>query len=500
MEALSAVLVLAGAAIMLFSLMLGMKVRSSVPGEARGRWLAAVSLMAFFLLSYLFFVFILLGDVSFPLELVTGSVFLAGALFVYVVINLAWTSIRRVSEKDRDLEEYAGRLASRTAELEQEAAERIRAEEQAGVRLQNLAVLHEIDMVIGSSLDLRVILKAFLERSVSHLRVDAACVLLLDPNTQILGYAEGVGFRGGGIERTSLRLGEGSPGRAAIERRTVDVPDIGKSEKPFDRAELLEEEDFAAYYAVPLIAKGKVQGVLEVFHRSPLEPGREWLYFLEALALQAAIAIDNITLFNDLQLSNAELVLAYDTTLEGWARALELRDKETEGHTQRVVGTTLRVARAMGMHEKQLVHVRRGALLHDIGKMSIPDGILFKEGPLAEDEWEVMRRHPSYAFELLLPISYLRPALDIPYCHHEKWDGTGYPRGLKGEQIPLAARIFAVVDAWDALHNERRYHEAWSVDKVCEHIQSLAGTHFDPAVVEVFMRLGCGEHGPESGS
>jgi len=210
---------------------------------------------------------------------------------------------------------------------------------------------------------------------------------------------------------------------------------------------------------------------------------------MEALAGQAAIAIDNATLFDDLQRSNVELALAYDTTLEGWSRALDLRDKETEGHTQRVAEMTLKLARAMGFSEDELVQVRRGALLHDIGKMGVPDAILLKPGKLTDEEWEIMRRHPVYAYKLLRPIAYLRPALDIPYFHHEKWDGTGYPRGLKGAQIPLAARLFAVVDVWDALRSDRPYRRGWPEEKVRDHIRSLAGTHFDPQVVEEFLSL-----------
>jgi putative nucleotidyltransferase with HDIG domain len=194
-------------------------------------------------------------------------------------------------------------------------------------------------------------------------------------------------------------------------------------------------------------------------------------------------------MFNSLQRSNVELMLAYDTTLEGWSKALDLRDKETEGHTQRVTEMTVRLAQVMGFKDNELVHIRRGALLHDIGKMGIPDSILLKAGPLTDEEREIMCHHPAYAYEMLYPISYLRPALDIPYCHHEKWDGTGYPRGLKGDQIPLAARIFAAVDVWDALRSDRPYRAGWPVERVREHIQSLSGTHFDPEVVDVFLEM-----------
>jgi HD-GYP domain-containing protein (c-di-GMP phosphodiesterase class II) len=184
-----------------------------------------------------------------------------------------------------------------------------------------------------------------------------------------------------------------------------------------------------------------------------------------------------------------DLILAYDSTIEGWSRALDYKDKETEGHSRRVTEMTLRIAREMGMNEEELVHVRRGALLHDIGKMGIPDSILLKLGPLTEEEWEIMRLHPVYSYDLLYPIAYLRPALDIPYCHHEKWDGTGYPRGLKGEQIPLTARIFAVVDVWDALRSDRPYRSARSEEQTIENIRALSGIQFDPKVVDIFFKL-----------
>jgi putative nucleotidyltransferase with HDIG domain len=186
---------------------------------------------------------------------------------------------------------------------------------------------------------------------------------------------------------------------------------------------------------------------------------------------------------------NIELALAYDSTLEGWARALDLRDNETEGHTQRVAQLTVRLAHAMGLRDTDLVQMRRGALLHDIGKLAVPDSIMLKPGALTDEQVEIMHRHPDYAQELLSPIAYLHPALDIPYCHHEKWDGTGYPRGLQGEEIPLAARIFAVVDVWDALRSDRPYRAAWTEEHAKTHIQEQAGTHFDPQVVAAFLKM-----------
>jgi PAS domain S-box-containing protein len=367
---------------------------------------------------------------------------------------------------------------------------RRRAEDQARLRLDHLAALHAIDLMITSSLDLRVTLKQFVDLVISQFRVDAADVLLLNPHTQTLEYAAGHGFLSASVQQTRLRMGQGIAGLAALERRSIHIPNMLDPASGFVRAKLLRDEDFKSYYVVPLAAKGQVKGVLEVLHRAPLTFDAEELDYLTALAAQAAIAIDNATLFDELQRSNIELTIAYDATLEGWARALDLRDRVTERHTERVTEMTVRLARALGMSERELVHVRRGALLHDIGKIGIPDSILLKQGPLTPEEWEIMRRHPVYAFEMLKPIAYLRQALDIPYCHHERWDGTGYPRGLKGEQIPLAARVFSLADIWDALFAaDRPYRRPLSVEDACTHIKGLAGTHLDPKVIEVFLSM-----------
>ncbi len=263
---------------------------------------------------------------------------------------------------------------------------------------------------------------------------------------------------------------------------------ISTREKPKEFS-FLAEDRVQAFYSLPLVSKGKVVGVLAIANQSPLTPDQGWLDFLEALAGQAAMAIDSIKSFEDLQRSHLELSLAYSTTIEGWSHALDLRDRETKGHTQRVTDMTLKLARMAGLNETELRHVKHGALLHDIGKMGIPDNILLKDHDLTGEEWEIMRRHPVYAYEMLSPIEYLRPALDIPYCHHEKWDGTGYPRGLSGEKIPMAARLFAVVDVWDALRSDRPYRQGWSEDKVLEYIQSQVDIHFDPFAVELFTRM-----------
>ena len=383
-------------------------------------------------------------------------------------------------------------------------------------RLANLNALREIDKAILGSSDVNLSLAVVLEQVVTRMGAHASSALLLDPHTRTLRYAVGRGFRTSSPRRTDWQLGEGLAGRAALEHRIVHIPDLSNPEvieadftdpdlklpevqpelhpinsgvAPMRRSGLLPNEGFVSYHGIPLIANGQVKGVLEVWHRAPFELDEEELEFLETLAGQAAIAVDNAMLFRDLQRSNDELILAYDSTLRGWSGALDLRDKETEGHSERVTRETLRLAREMGIRDAELVHVRRGALLHDIGKMGVPDAILLKPGPLTDEEWVIMKQHPTHAFELLSRIEYLRPALDIPYAHHEKWDGSGYPRKLSGEQIPLVARIFAVVDVWDALCSDRPYRKGWPIARVLNHIREGSGTHFDPDVVKAFLQL-----------
>jgi PAS domain S-box-containing protein/putative nucleotidyltransferase with HDIG domain len=388
----------------------------------------------------------------------------------------------------RTLSEADIHLLSTLAEIAGSAIQRTRFLEQMQQRLSQLDALRAIDQAITSSLDLNLTLTVFLEKVVTQLQVDAADVLLLEGGEQMLRYAAGRGFRTREFQQVRTRVGEGRAGRAVLERRII-VSDMNDLHAGSKRTGQLGGEGFVSYVGVPLMAKGQVLGALEIFHRSPLQAAPEWMSFLTALAGQAALALDNAALFSGLQRSNTDLQLAYDATIEGWSRALDLRDKETEGHSQRVTRLSELLAAALGLPDDQMVQIRRGALLHDIGKMGVPDHILMKPGPLSDDEWAIMRQHPTFAYEMLAPIRYLRQALVIPYCHHEKWDGTGYPRGIKGEQIPLPARIFAVVDVWDALCSDRPYRRAWPVEKVREYLHAQSGSHFDPQVVEAFLQL-----------
>ena len=356
-------------------------------------------------------------------------------------------------------------------------------------RLQRLTAIHALDTALTTSLDVQVLLDELLQQLTGGLGVDAAEIMLISTDGWGLRCAAARGFhQREGCTPQVLRLGEGLAGRVALTQRTEIQTTMLEEYPPVD-LERLAGEEIVCRMALPMLAKGELKGVLEVFYRSAVSIDPEWQDYLETLAGQAAIAIDNATLFEQAQASNRELAAAYDTTLEGWARALELRDRETEGHTRRAAELTVRLGRRLGMPENELIHVWRGAILHDIGKLGIPDEILGKPGKLTDAEWEIMRRHPRLGYDLLVDIPYLQPALAIPWCHHEWWDGSGYPRKLRGEEIPLAARIFTVADVWDALRSDRPYRAAWSSEEARAYIHRLSGVQFDPQVVEAFERL-----------
>lgn len=355
--------------------------------------------------------------------------------------------------------------------------------------LKNIESLRQIDLTIANSYDVHLALDVLVNEVTTQLGVDAAAVFLYQSTSKTLEYAVGRGFRTFEMKDRVLSLGESLAGRIAQERQPLHIPDLSVLEQDFPHAGLFRSEGFVTYFGAPLVAKGKIIGVLEVFHRDVLHPDLDWLNFLDTLAGQAAIAIDSIQSFEQMQISSVNLVLAYNATIEGWARAMDLRDEETEGHTRRVTRLTLQLAQKMGVSEEEQLHMWRGSLLHDMGKLGIPDRILHKPDKLTEDEWVIMRQHPEYAYEMLKSIEYLRPALDIPYCHHEKWDGSGYPRGLKGVEIPLAARIFSVVDVWDALTSDRPYRGAWSNRQALAYIREQSGVHFDPVVVSAFLAI-----------
>jgi len=353
---------------------------------------------------------------------------------------------------------------------------------------RQVGALVGVGSAINSSLGLKRVLEMVMDSLIALMGAERGLLMLREPNGELKvrvargGDREDLAQEVFSISNTVVQQ-VAETGNAILTTNAQDDPRFGR------------QVSVAAYrlrsiLCAPLKIKDNLIGVIYVDNRAHTGIfGNNDLSLISAFSNQAAVAIDNASLFDDLQESNAELEIAYQATLEGWVRALDLRDKETEGHTQRVTALTQRLAQAMGVDDNALLHITRGALLHDIGKMAIPDGILLKPGSLTDEERAHIQKHPVYAYEMLSPIKFLHPALDIPYCHHEKWDGTGYPRKLKGEEIPFAARIFSVVDVWDALISDRPYRKGLPPSEIRERIQKDSGSHFDPKVVETFLSL-----------
>jgi GAF domain-containing protein len=402
-----------------------------------------------------------------------------GELIGVLVVNEYGDSERKFTQEDANLLTLFAAHAS-------SVVYNARLFEQLEERVEQFSTLHSIDMVIGSTTDLRISLQMVLESILHLLKVDAADVLLYHAATLNLEYENGMGFLSNHV-RPAIRLGEKPAGQAALTRQMVEISDLSTANLPPSFQEMNQHEGFVSYRGLPVIAKGEVKGVLEIYHRSALPTNIEWNDLFHLLAGQAAIAMDNAMLFNNLEHVNAELQIAYDATIEGWSQAVDLWDSNSSDHIHQMVETTITLAHKMGIPEADLPNIRRGVLLHDVGKMGTPDQILFKPGALNEEEWKVIRQHTTNAYNLLSKIAYLRSALDIPYCHHEKWDGSGYPRGLKEEQIPLAARIFSVVDVSDALAHKRPYREAWPEEKIIAYLKEQSGKQFDPRVVEAYL-------------
>jgi putative nucleotidyltransferase with HDIG domain len=366
-------------------------------------------------------------------------------------------------------------------------------EQRVGERRQIEALMEVGNVINSASLNREEVLEEVMDSLIGLMRAERGFLMLRDEPT-------------GELKPEVAR--PPSLGAEAFEFSHTIVQRVAESGEPVLTTNAQEDPRFegqvsvAAYQlrsimCAPLKNKDKLIGVIYVDNRAKAGLFQKSdLDLIKAFANQAAVAIDNATLFDRLQRTNRELQKskdeleeAYQKTLEGWVHALDLKDKETEGHTRRVMSLTERLARSMGVEGEALEHIRRGALLHDIGKMGIPDSILMGKEQLTSDERELMRQHPIYARDMLWPIKFLRPAIDIPYCHHEKWDGTGYPRGLKGMEIPFAARIFMIVDVWDALVSDRSYRKAMPPEEVRQIIRADAGKHFDPNVVKTFLDL-----------
>ncbi len=354
---------------------------------------------------------------------------------------------------------------------------------------RQVGALVGVGSVINSSLGLKRVLEEVMDRLIVLMNAERGFLMLREADGEFkVQIARGI---------DNVNLNEDAFAISnTVVRRVVELGETVLTTNAQEDPRFGEQLSVAAYHLLsilcaPLKLKDDLIGVIYVDNRAHTGIfSADDLGLISAFANQAAVAIDNARLFDDLQESNAELEIAYQATLEGWVRALDMRDKETEGHTQRVTTLTRRLALSMGVGEDALLHITRGALLHDIGKMAIPDGILLKPGSLTPEERTLIQKHPVYAYEMLSPIKFLLPALDIPHCHHEKWDGSGYPQGLKGEEIPFAARIFSVVDVWDALVSDRPYRKGLDPIDVKNNILEGSGIHFDPRVVDAFLGLG----------
>jgi putative nucleotidyltransferase with HDIG domain len=352
-----------------------------------------------------------------------------------------------------------------------------------------LSLLLHASRALASSLDIDEVLQTGIESAVHVLGLDTGAIYLLDGTDLVLGATTPpLPPQFPDAFRREPLASHPHVRRCLTERAPVSLDDWTPGDLSDAERVVCEARGLRSLLYVPVLVADESVGAFIVGSVGRLRPIlRADVELCDALSHEIALALANARLYQSLQRSHEELEAAYDATLEGWSLAMEMRDDETKGHARRVSTLSVELARRMGMSAEELVHVRRGALLHDIGKMVVPDAILHKPGPLTEQEWEVMRRHPEYGRDFLRKIAYLAPALDIPYCHHERWDGSGYPRGLRGEQIPLAARVFAVADAFDALTSDRPYRAAWCEARALGYIEAQAGRHFDPAVVAEFV-------------
>ncbi|MAT42318.1 MAG: hypothetical protein CL609_08260 [Anaerolineaceae bacterium] len=355
-------------------------------------------------------------------------------------------------------------------------------------QLRQLDALRQIDIAIINFVDVYPLVETTLEVSRNELNADACFIFKFNPNQNDFSILGQTGLSLNPEFKIPVTMDD-CIGRAALTREIVTTHNIQAIEKSSDHIDIIKQTGFQTMICVPLIAKNRLYGVLELIYKNSMPNDPEWFNFISTLTGQLAIGLSDSSLISNLKESKRLLELSYDTTLQGWANALELRDNETKGHSDRVVKLTLALAKKLNIPETEWIHIQRGARLHDIGKMGIPDSILKKPGPLTEEEWATMRTHPVLAYNLLKETHHLIPALDIPYRHHERWDGSGYPDGLKGLEIPLTARIFAVVDAWDALLSDRPYRPAWSQQQTKKYIQDNAGILFDPMVVKALLEI-----------
>lgn len=359
------------------------------------------------------------------------------------------------------------------------------------ISARELSTLLKVSSSLASTMDISEVLQIAIESVVDLFDLETGAIYTIENNVLFLGATTPPLPPGFPDSMRFAPLADHPHIEKAVQTRgPVYLHDAGIESLSAAERVVVEARRLVSILYFPLLLKETVVGVFiigttdrpRLFHSHEME-------LAYVLSFEVSLAIANAQLYEKARQAVTDISQAYNATLEGWSRMLDMRDHVTEEHTHRVTELTVALAQRMRFPDSELGHLRRGALLHDIGKMGIPDSILQKPGALSNEERAIMQTHPEKAYQILSRIEYLLPAVDIPYCHHEKWDGTGYPRGLRGEQIPLSARLFAVVDVFDALTSDRPYRNAWKKEKALSYIREQSGKHFFPDVVKVFCEM-----------
>lgn len=359
------------------------------------------------------------------------------------------------------------------------------------ITASELSTLLKVSSSLASTLELSKVLQIAIESVADLLRIGTGAIYTLENETLLLGATTPPLPPQFPDEFRFARLDDHPHIKQAVVNKTPVYLHDARIDtlSPAERI-IVNTRHLVSILYFPLLLKNEAIGVFIVGTTdSPRRFSPSEIDLSYMLSFQVSLAIANAKLYQKAQQAIADISQAYDATLEGWSRVLDMRDHVTDEHTHRVADLTVALAKKMDIAEEYLGHIRRGALLHDIGKMAIPDSILQKPDVLTDAELAIMRTHPEKAYSILSQIEYLIPAMDIPYCHHEKWDGTGYPRGLKGEEIPIAARLFAVVDVFDALTSDRPYRKAWNQEDALDHIREQSGKYFWPEAAKAFCEM-----------
>jgi HD-GYP domain-containing protein (c-di-GMP phosphodiesterase class II) len=356
-------------------------------------------------------------------------------------------------------------------------------------RLRQMQVLHTVEMAVNGSTNLDATLNILLQQGKTILDYDGALTLIFNSTTLRLEYAAGFGLSEQNLKSYTVKIGEGLPGRAALERRILGASLPAEQVASSFISSVLYQERFQVMFAAPIEAKGNLKGVLEIYMRQKHVPNDEWMEMLEIFVGKLGDAIHDTEVIRDKNRLLAEVELAYDAMCDAWVRELELILDEPQGHTKNLAELAVRLGKQFNLSKTSLVDIYRGVILHDLGMLRVPHHIIRKKSSLTSEERHSIQIHPMHTYDVLGRIDRLRTSLDIPLYHHERWDGGGYPFHFKGEQIPFAARIYAVVDVWDAMRSTRPYREAHPEEMVRKYIAQQAGISFDPDVVREFLKL-----------